>query len=295
MDDPKIAVKCMIQFFYKFDYEFERGDFAHHTDYNCSASRVLDTLATRDPSQLPNDPIFSRLQGHANVYTLADKYDIPDLKTLAKQKFESLAQELTCSETNPKALREFLLVVPYVYSHTAPNEKGLRTSVVSAWRLAPDKISETLGQNTLGELLENYQDLALDLITGLVDSDEAGGRRVRRKYEPAGGFGPSRRDSSNPPLFSDAPTYDTKFYCRRGAGSGFDSPGPPPLRPVVAASNRQTRQSAGRRPPPPTIDLTLDSTGGSGAPTTSARRPLARYPSLSDVQLAGSNRFFARP
>lgn len=60
-DDPE-AVEIMMHFFYNFDYNLSQSETEHHLK-------------------------------HSMVYTIADKYDIPDLKELARVKFGAAPME----------------------------------------------------------------------------------------------------------------------------------------------------------------------------------------------------------
>ncbi|KAF2169001.1 hypothetical protein M409DRAFT_21012 [Zasmidium cellare ATCC 36951] len=166
VEDPKAAVESMVQYFYKFDYATAHIETADSIDPDV----VLNNLTSSDATPCPDTQLSSDLQSHADIYTLADKYDIPGLKTLAKTKFESLACLLAASAASPSAhlLADFLKVIPFVYTHTAPNEEGLRSSIVKAWRQAPEAISATLGDKRLRELVEKFPELGLDLVKGLL-------------------------------------------------------------------------------------------------------------------------------
>ncbi|KAF2232147.1 hypothetical protein EV356DRAFT_257268 [Viridothelium virens] len=80
-----------------------------------------------DPVQATKEP---NLVLHAKVYAIADKYDIPGLKALARRKFEvQVAQHWDCAEF-PDALEE-------VYCSTIDTDRGLRDVVLQSFRENP--------------------------------------------------------------------------------------------------------------------------------------------------------------
>lgn len=154
----------MVEYFYKFDYTYELGDIVELIDPDFA----LDNLTSVDSLRTPYTPLRSQLQGHAEMYVLADKYDIPGIKELAKDKFEREAMRLVFSPHVKLNMLHFLTVIPYVYMNTAPNDDGLRPSIVKTWRMQPHQITTTLGDARLRKLIEKFPDLGMDLIKGLI-------------------------------------------------------------------------------------------------------------------------------
>jgi hypothetical protein len=72
----------------------------------------------------------SNLLTHTRIYALAEKYDIPALKTLAKSKFE---MAMACYYDSP----EFADAIEEVYSSTIDSDRGLRDVVIQAFRNHP--------------------------------------------------------------------------------------------------------------------------------------------------------------
>ncbi|KAI9657325.1 MAG: hypothetical protein M1821_003005 [Bathelium mastoideum] len=80
-----------------------------------------------EPVQATKEP---NMVLHAKVYAIADKYDIPGLKELARRKFEAqVAQHWDATEF-PDALEE-------VYCSTIDTDRGLRDVVLQAFRENP--------------------------------------------------------------------------------------------------------------------------------------------------------------
>ncbi|KAF2169000.1 hypothetical protein M409DRAFT_21011 [Zasmidium cellare ATCC 36951] len=72
-------------------------------------------------------------------------------------------------------MQAFYDVIPYVYSNTAPNEIGLRESVVEVWAGARKFVHEAAEKGKWLELVERFPELGADMITGLVGDVEIGG------------------------------------------------------------------------------------------------------------------------
>ena len=71
---------------------------------------------------------------HTRVYALAEKYDIPALKSLARRKFE---MAMACFYDSP----EFADAVEEVYYSTIDTDRGLRDIVLQAFRSHPQLAS----------------------------------------------------------------------------------------------------------------------------------------------------------
>jgi len=94
----------------------------------------------------------SYLLTHARVYTLADKYGIPGLKSLAKHKFE---RQMACYYDSP----EFADAVEEVYTTTIDTDRGLRNVVLQAFRSHP-RLANT---QDVFEVIKRTPTLAFDL------------------------------------------------------------------------------------------------------------------------------------
>ncbi|GAB7356698.1 hypothetical protein MBLNU459_g7407t1 [Dothideomycetes sp. NU459] len=91
------------------------------SDSDCdSASEVDDEYETDE----------SHLLTHTRIYALAEKYDIPALKALAKQKYE---MAMACFYDSP----EFADSIEEVYGSTIDSDRGLRDVVLQAFRSHP--------------------------------------------------------------------------------------------------------------------------------------------------------------
>lgn len=72
----------------------------------------------------------SHLVLHTRVYALAEKYDIPSLKQLAKSKFE---MAMACFYDSP----DFAEAIEEVYCSTIDSDRGLRDVVLEAFKNHP--------------------------------------------------------------------------------------------------------------------------------------------------------------
>lgn len=89
---------------------------------------------------------------HARVYALAEKYGIYGLKTLAREKFESLVSDKWDES-------DFLEATEEVYTTTVDNDRGLRNIILQSFRKWPELASSPDVQNTV----QHVPPLAFDL------------------------------------------------------------------------------------------------------------------------------------
>lgn len=94
----------------------------------------------------------SHLVLHAQVYALAEKYDIPSLKQLSKRKFEMAA---ACYYDAP----ELAEAIEYVYTSTIDHDRGLRDVVCQLFRNHPYLASTA----DIYQTIKETPTLALDL------------------------------------------------------------------------------------------------------------------------------------
>jgi hypothetical protein len=109
-DDDPATVYLMLQFFYTADYE---------VDPECEPSAALSI--------------------HAQMFTLADKYDVPALMSLAKQKYESLQAKIPLYDCLPSISKVYALPLSgnslrkYAVQHARVHiKRGLKEEIVRA-------------------------------------------------------------------------------------------------------------------------------------------------------------------
>ena len=94
----------------------------------------------------------SHLVLHTQVYALAEKYDIPALKQLARHKFEMSA---ACYYDAP----ELADAIEYVYTSTVDSDRGLRDVILQLFRSHP----QLANTQDIFAVLKETPTLALDL------------------------------------------------------------------------------------------------------------------------------------
>ncbi|KAH7141754.1 BTB/POZ protein [Dactylonectria macrodidyma] len=125
------VVDAMLHFIYSFDYSNDYG----------TSSMVFD----------------------AQVYQIADKYDISALKAHAKDKFDAAI-------TTGWSMDDFPLAVMVVYESTPSADRGLRDLVVETSR---KNIDQLLKLDGFCELIRKMSDFAADLIPFLCGKPSA--------------------------------------------------------------------------------------------------------------------------
>ena len=93
------------------------------------------SYADRDPEPEEGPSSRSVFRTHAEVYAIADKYDLPELSELAMSKF---SKELMWDHDRT----EFLRSVPKVYDLTPDSNRGLRDVVVAYVRQHAEELRE---------------------------------------------------------------------------------------------------------------------------------------------------------
>lgn len=94
----------------------------------------------------------SHLLQHTRVYALAEKYDIPSLKQLAKNKFE---MAMACWYDSP----EFADAIEEVYCSTIDSDRGLRDVVLETFKCHPQLAST----QDVYEVIKDTPTLAMEL------------------------------------------------------------------------------------------------------------------------------------
>ncbi|KAF2858025.1 hypothetical protein K470DRAFT_222206, partial [Piedraia hortae CBS 480.64] len=155
-DDDEEAVEQMICYFYRLDYDIQEQTPTVELRHRSRRPKKVDFSQIRDPLlemaglSPPSSPCCSPRQDtpppqstimetdnrppklllHVRVYALAEKYDIPGLKELARSKFEiSLACHYDSPEV-PEAIEE-------VYCSTIDSDRGLRDVIVQLFMQHP--------------------------------------------------------------------------------------------------------------------------------------------------------------
>ncbi|CAN8097335.1 unnamed protein product [Discula destructiva] len=143
-DEDIDAVGCFLEFMYTGEYFPKK----------VPGSRVLET----DPSIPKVDESGEQLLKHARVYTLAEKFGLPTLRTLASSKIHCV---------NSTAKGE-IAYAQYVYQYTDDNDTTIRAPVANFWASR----SHTLRAEAEPEfkmLCLQYPQFGYDVLTRVLD------------------------------------------------------------------------------------------------------------------------------
>ncbi|KAF9776791.1 hypothetical protein IL306_004969 [Fusarium sp. DS 682] len=147
LDDDPQAVDCLIQYFYRQDYQSSyRGPATKDT-------RPDEAEGTNSPSPLDQNsiddsyPIF-----HVRVYALAEFYNIPALKELALVKFKRAIQD----DSQPDRILDG---VEEAYASTIQEDRGLRDAITEFFYTHSNLVSEKRVQ----DILQTTNSLAYNL------------------------------------------------------------------------------------------------------------------------------------
>ena len=132
-DDPQ-AVKRLLLYLYTLDYPEEDDsdvpmttDHSHPPCLSSAATEVDSLLGTKSDSYDGPTSSDPRMMNNVLVYAVAEKYDILDLKDLAKSKFLTLA-------TSKWPHIELYAVLETIFSTTPDGDMGLRQIVLDICR-----------------------------------------------------------------------------------------------------------------------------------------------------------------
>ena len=89
------------------------------------------------PPQTTAPAYVSRLYLNAQMYSTADKYDIPSLKDEAAKKFDAVIHEMFFNAC-AKLVDDMIATIPYIYSSTPDGDRRLRDQAIEfaiyGWR-----------------------------------------------------------------------------------------------------------------------------------------------------------------
>ena len=115
----------------------------------------------------------SPMVSNVKVYSIADKYDVPSLKSQAEQKFRTTVE--TCWNMD-----DFPYAVAEVYNSTTSIDRGLRNVVVE---VACKHINELLSKQGFRDVLEEITGFASDMVQHLATSPGKSEIRSQTKYQ----------------------------------------------------------------------------------------------------------------
>ncbi len=131
------------------------------------SSDLNSATATNDnEAESPNElERFSSLALNAQMYTMGERYDIPELKKLAQQKFEERVKDKGWNDEG------FSIAVREVYEETAAGvDDGLKKVLI---RVASTNIKALRDRGEFKEVLDGIPDFTRDLFDEVLDSSPA--------------------------------------------------------------------------------------------------------------------------
>lgn len=151
-DDDLDAMSCFLEYLYTGEY------FPH---------KLPSGSLESDPSLPKIDDSGAQLLKHARVYTLAEKLDMPALKSLSHSKIHLITST---------AIAE-IAYARYVYSNTTRSDLTIRKPVASFW----GQRSHVLRHETEGSFRDMclaFPEFAFDVLSFVLDAEE---RRAQRR------------------------------------------------------------------------------------------------------------------
>ena len=132
----------MVEFLYRGDYQE-----LDHADYQTIDKDVIDRSGAHHAVL------------HADMFAVADKYDIAALGDVAKNKFEKALSRTAIANGH------YLEVINHVYSTTPESNRGLRNVIVEQTQIRGSRIQEDPVLNPrLKEIVSTTRQFAWDLI-----------------------------------------------------------------------------------------------------------------------------------
>ena len=146
-DDDQSTVRRMLTYLYTLDYDDGDG---------------FPAVARNESRN--TDVSHSKTMNNIHVYALADKYNIPGLKELAKIKFQ------TCMTRKVKITR-FAEIIDSVFSSTPETDPGLRDIIISK---AADTSTPTqiLREGPLASVIRDHSTFGLGLLREVVKNQQ---------------------------------------------------------------------------------------------------------------------------
>ncbi|KAH6977665.1 hypothetical protein EDB80DRAFT_593534, partial [Ilyonectria destructans] len=153
LDDDPLSVDCIVQFFYRSDYNIARSAPGPNAEIGIIQKDEAPNSLSENNGANDSDLVL-----HVKVYALAEKYDIPVLKALSLGKFKAAALQHWRSPYLLDALRK-------AYTSTIEEDRGMRTAGVKILHTR----RELLEEENVRQLLKELPQLAYDQLMYLND------------------------------------------------------------------------------------------------------------------------------
>ena len=150
-DDPP-TVQRMLTYFYALDYDDDDGK-SGSVAYNTGDG--VESACSEAKDKYPN---YTRLMNNVAVYAIAHKYEVTELKELARVKFSELLFK-GCLSGDPVA------VVNAVFETTSFSDTGLRNVAIG---FCTSQIDNIVDDDSLNGVLKDHGELGLGVIRQLL-------------------------------------------------------------------------------------------------------------------------------
>jgi hypothetical protein len=173
-DDDPDTVERMLLYLYTCDYDDgipdEAASCSKEEEANGEGEDTAETVPTESPeeeamvevSEGKSNTEESLLLNNVMVYAIAERYDISELKELAKAKFLSQADTLLSSH-------EFPEVVKTIYTSTLSKDRGLR-DIVS--QVCVKHVRELMEDQAFQGIISDVGDFGIDILREALKHDD---------------------------------------------------------------------------------------------------------------------------
>ena len=160
-DDDQSTVQRMLTYLYTLDYD--DGDALPAVARDGSPNTDSPVLDITPEPDVNDDEMISHCKNMNNirVYALADKYNIPALKELAKTKFQ------TCITAREIETTRFAEIVDSIFNSTHETDPGLRDIITSSVADTSTP-AEILGEGPLASAIRDHSTFGLGLLREVV-------------------------------------------------------------------------------------------------------------------------------
>ncbi|OAL38196.1 hypothetical protein AYO20_02648 [Fonsecaea nubica] len=156
-DDPA-TVKRMVSYMYTFDYEDEKNQSLKSDDRSSvspeEGEEAVEITSVKSDIVSDHNENQPALVSSVRVYAIADKYGIPPLKELARQRFCDWAETNWLHE-------DFCSIAQEIFSSTPHNDRGLRDVVV---QIVAMHANDLIQKDEFRSLVEEVGDLGLGIL-----------------------------------------------------------------------------------------------------------------------------------
>lgn len=146
-DDPPLAIKLMVEYFYSFDTPALGHLLDHHlSDFSGEAVMAAEVWSW--------------------VFSTADKYNVPGLKALMVELTASYLR--SAMGLSPSFFSSCLISATFhAYTHSPPHDQRMRKVILEAWMTEDRKMMRAASKKDFDRLLLEAPDFASELVSAL--------------------------------------------------------------------------------------------------------------------------------